>query len=169
MAGPPAPGCPAHIGEGAGYLASTRTRTAAAQRDEERLLCLVVLPQGAQLLNSEPAVMAQLGRIVSFPKPYAPFARHRFWQVHSSVAALVNFEKAHPPARPSYRCEAKPGCGTGVLTGPNVPVNASLQFNLAPIRGRVGSRVLAMTIVGLPGGWTAIRVDAVNRPWTRGT
>jgi len=25
-----------------------------------------------------------------------------------------------------------------------------------------------MTILALPGGWTAIRVDAVNRPWMRG-
>src|SRR5262249_13224918 len=51
VAGPPAPGCPAHVGAGASYLASTRTGTAAAQRDEERLLCLVVLPQGAQLVT----------------------------------------------------------------------------------------------------------------------
>jgi hypothetical protein len=169
VAGPPAPGCPAH-GAGAGYLASARTGTAAAQRDEERLLCLVVLPQGAQLLTSEPAVMAQLGRrIFSFPKPFAPFARHRFWRVHVSVAALANFEKAHPPAGLTYGCRANAGCGVGVWAGPSVPTNASLTFPLPPIRDRVGSRVLRMTILGLPGGWTALRVDAVNRPWTRGS
>jgi hypothetical protein len=169
VAGPPAPGCPAHLDAGAGYLASARTRTAAAQRDEERLLCLVVLPQGAQLLTSEPAAMAQLGRIVSFPKPYAPFARHRFWRVHSSIASLVSFEKAHPPAGLIYGCRTNAGCGVGVWGGPNVPANASLTFPMPPIRGRAGSRVLSMTVLGLPDGWTAIRVDAVNRPWTRGS
>jgi hypothetical protein len=169
VAGPPAPGCPAHIGAGASYLASARTRTAAAQRDEVRLLCLVVVPQGAQLLTREPAPMARVRRIFgSFPRPYAPFARHRFLQVHASVAALVNFEKAHPPAGSSDGCGAQTAgdCGVGVLGGPNVPPNASLQFNLPPIRGRVGSRALNMTILALPGGWTAIRVDAVNRPRT---
>jgi hypothetical protein len=170
VAGPTAPGCPAHIGADAGYLAASRTMTAAAQRDEERLLCLVVVPQGAQPLTSEPRVMAQLGRRIStFPKPFAPFARHRFWRVHSSVAALANFEKAHPPAGLTYGCAANTGCGVGVWGGPNVPANASLTFPLPPIRGRVGSRVLRMTILGLPGGWTALRVDAVNRPWTRGS
>jgi hypothetical protein len=172
VAGPPAPGCPAHIGAGASYVASARPGTAAAQRDEERLLCLVVVPQGAQLLTSEPAVMARLGqRIFSFPKPYAPFARHRFWRIHSSVAALVNFEKAHPPAGSRVLgCgpDASAECGVGVWGGPNVPANAGLDFPLPPIRGHVGSRVLSMEIIGLPGGWTAIRVDAVNRPWTRG-
>lgn len=173
VAGPPAPGCPAHIGAGANYLASARTRTAAAQRDEQRLLCLVVVPQGAQLLTSEPTVMARLGqRIFSFPKSYAPFAQHRFWRIHSSVAAVVSFEKAHPP--PGSRVlgcgpVAAADCGRAVWSGPNVPVNAGLQFSLPPIRGRVGSRALRMTILALPGGWTAIRVDAVNRPWTHGT
>jgi hypothetical protein len=172
VAGPPAPGCPAHIGAGASYLASARTRTAAAQRDEQRLLCLVVVPQGAQPLTSEPAVMARLGqRIFSFPKPYAPFARHRVWRIHSSVAAMVNFEKAHPPRGSRVLgCgpDAAAECGVGVLSGPNVPANAGLTFPLPPIRGRVGSRVLGVLILGLPGGWTAIRVDAVNRPWTGG-
>jgi len=171
VAGPPAPGCPAHIGSGAGYLASAHTGTAAARRDEQRLLCLVVLPQGAKLLTSEPPAMARLGRIASFPKPFAPFARHRFWRVHSSVAAVVKFEKAHPPAGslPSGCGAQSPvDCGVGAVGGPNVPTDAGLQFNFPPIRGRVGSRMLRMTIVGLPGGRTAIRVDAVNRPSTRG-
>jgi len=115
--------------------------------------------------------MAREGqRFFGFPKPFAPFARRRFWRVHSSVAAVVSFEKAHPPAGLSGRCgpKAAADCGVGVLAGPNVPANASLQFTLRPIRGRVGSRALRMTILGLPSGWTAIRVDAVNRPWTRG-
>jgi hypothetical protein len=168
VAGPPAPGCRAHIGADAGYLASTRTRTAAAQRDEVRLLCRVVLPRGAQLVSGEPALMAREGkRFFGFPKPFAPFARHRFWRVHSSVATVLRFAEAHPPAGSS--CEpAAGGCGAGVLAGPNVPANAGLQFSFPPIRGRVGSRALRMTILGLPGGWTAIRVDAVNRPWTPG-
>ena len=135
------------------------------------MLCLVSPPPGARLLTGEPALMARAGqRIFGFPEPFAPFARHRFWRVHSSVASVVSFEKAHPPAGLSGGCGAKAAgdCGVGVLAGPNVPANASLLFTLPPIRGRVGSRALRMTILGLPGGWTAIRVDAVNRPWTRG-
>ena len=136
------------------------------------MLCLVLPPPGAQLLTREPAVMARLGkRFFGFPKPFAPFARHRFWRVHSSVAGVVSFEKAHPPAGLVGGCGPKAAgdCGVGVLAGPNIPANAGLQFTLPPIRGRVGSRALSMTILALPGGWTAIRVDAVNRPWTRGT
>lgn len=166
-----APGCAGKVSAAATPAASTGTRYALVRRDEVRMLCLVSPPLGAQLLTREPVLMAREGqRLFGFPKPFAPFARHRFWRVHSSVATVVNFEKAHPPAGSSDGCEpnAAGDCGVGVLAGPNVPANASLQFTLRPIRGRVGSRALRMTILGLPGGWTAIRVDAVNRPWTRG-
>jgi len=83
---------------------------------------------------------------------------------------VISFEKAHPPAGLSGGCgpKAAADCGVGVLAGPNVPANSSLDFTLPPIRGSVGSRALHMTILALPGGWTAIRVDADNRPWTRG-
>jgi hypothetical protein len=161
-----APGC-----AGKAAAASAGARYAVVRRDEVRMLCLVLPPPGAQLLTREPALMARLGqRLFGFPKPFAPFARHRFWRVHLSVAAVVSFEKAHPPAGLVGGCGSKAtgDCGVGVLAGPNVPANAGLQFTLPPIRGRVGSRALSMTILALPGGWTAIRVDAVNRPWTRG-
>ena len=162
-----APGCAGKAGAAA--AASTGTRYALVRRDEVRMLCLILPPPGAQLLTREPAVMARLGkRFFGFPKPFAPFARHRFWRVHSSVAAVVSFEQAHPPAGLSVGCGPPSDCGGGVLAGPNIPANAGLQFTLPPIRGRVGSRELRMTILALPGGWTAIRVDAVNRPWTRG-
>ena len=163
-----APGCARKVGTAA---ASTGTGYVFARRDEVRMLCLVISPPGAQLLTSEPAVMTRLGqRFFGLPKPFAPFARHRIWEVHSSVTAVVSFEKAHPPAGLSGGCGAKAGGdgGVGVVCGPNVPANAGLQFTLPPIRGRVESRVLRMTILALPGGWTAIRVDAVNRPWMRG-
>jgi hypothetical protein len=166
-----APGCAGKVGAAAASAASTGTRYAIVRRDEVRMLCLIAPPPGAQLLTSEPALMAREGRqFLGFPKPFAPFARHRFWRVRSSVAAVVSFEKAHPPAGLSGGCgpKAASDCGVGVLAGPNVPANASLDFTLPPIRGRVGSRALRMTILALPGGWTAIRVDAVNRPWTRG-
>ena len=164
-----APGCAGKAGAAA--AASTGTGYAVVRRDEVRMLCLVLPPPGAQLLTSEPALMVREGeRFFGFPKPFAPFARHRFWRVHSSVAAVVSFEKAHAPAGLSGGCGSKAAgdCGVGVIGGPNVPANAGLQFSLRPIRGRVGSRALRMTILALPGGWTAIRVDAVNRPWTRG-
>jgi hypothetical protein len=166
-----APGCAGKAGAAATPAASTGTRYALVRRDEVRMLCLILPPPGAQLLTSEPALMARLGqRIFNFPKPFAHFARHRFWRVHSPVATVVSFEKAHPPAGLIGGCGPKsPGdCGVGIYAGPNVPANASLEFTLPPIRGRVGSRALSMTILSLPGGWTAIRVDAVNRPWTRG-
>jgi hypothetical protein len=166
-----APGCAGKAGAAATPAASTDTRYALVRRDEVRMLCLVLPPPGAQLLTREPAPMAREGqRFFGFPKPFARFARHRFWRVHSSVAAVVSFEKTHPPAGLVGGCgpTATGDCGVGVLAGPNVPANASLQFALRPIRGRVGSRALRMTILGLPGGWTAIRVDAVNRPWSIG-
>ena len=165
------PGCAGKATAGATPAASTGTGYALVRQDEARMLCLVLPPPGARLLTSAPALMAQEGRrIFGFPKPSAPFAQHRFWRVHSSVAAVVSFEKAYPPAGLIGGCgaTAADNCGVGVVGGPNVPANASLTFTLLPIRGRVGSRSLRMTILALPGGWTAIRVDAVNRPWTRG-
>ena len=163
--------CAGKAGAAASPAASADARFALVRRDEVRMLCLVLPPPGAQLLTREPAPMAQEAqRFFGFPKPFAPFARHRVWRVHSSVAAVVSFEKAHPPAGLVGGCSPKgpADCGVGVLAGPNVPTNASLQFSLPPIRGRVGSRALRMTILELPHGWTAIRVDAVNRPLTRG-
>jgi hypothetical protein len=149
------PGC---AGKGV-PAASTDTRYAFVRRDEVGMLCLVTPPPGAQPLTREPALMARLGQhFFGFPKPFAPYAQHRIWRVHSSVATVLDFEQAHPPA--GSTCP----CGVGVLGGPNVPANEGLQFALPPIRGRVGSRVLRMELIGLPGGWTAIRVDAVNRP-----
>jgi hypothetical protein len=164
-----APGCARTAGPAA--ATSTGSRYAVVHQDEVTMLCLVLPPPRAQLLTREPAFIAREGQILGvFPKPYAPYARHRFWRVHSPLAAVVTFEKAHPPAGSSDGCgpRAPSDCGVGVRSGPNVPPNASLQFNLPPIPSRVGSRVLSMEIVGLPDGWTAIRVDAVNRPWTRG-
>lgn len=152
-----APGCAGKTGAAG---ASGGTRSADARRDEVRMLCLITPPPGAQLLGSEPAFMGREGRIFNFPKSFAPFAQHRVWRVRSSLAAVVDFEKAHPPAGSNCLC------GGGVLGGPNVPANESLLFTLPPIRGRVESRELRMTILALPGGWTAIRVDAVNRPGT---
>lgn len=150
-----APGCAGK----ATPAGSTGTRYAFVRRDEVRMLCLITPPPGARLLTREPALMARLGRhLFGFPKPFAPYAQHHVWRVHSSVATVLSFEKAHPPA--GSKCP----CGAGVLGGPNVPANEGLQFALPPIRGRVGSRVLRMEMIGLPGGWTGLRVDAVNRP-----
>lgn len=148
-----APGCAGQATPAASIGASF------VRRDEVRMLCLITPPPGAQLLTREPALVARLGwHFVGFPKPFAPYAQHRVWRIHSSVATVLSFEKTHPPA--GSKCP----CGAGVLGGPNVPANEGLQFALPPIRGRVGSRVLRMEMIGLPDGWTAIRVDAVNRP-----
>jgi len=169
VAGPPSAGCPANIGAGAGYLASARTRTAAAHRDEVRLLCLVVIPKGARLLTTGPALLKGEGILGVFPKPFARFARHRFWLVRAPMAAVVKFEETHAPAGSLSRCGARAAsgdCGVGVRSGPHVPPNAGLDIVFRPIRGRVGSRELSMSFLGLPNGWTAIRVDAINRPWT---
>jgi hypothetical protein len=103
-----APGCAGKVAAAATPAASTGTRYAVVRRDEVRMLCLILPPPGAQLLTSEPALMAREGRqFLGFPKPVAPFARHRFWRVHSSVAAVVSFEKAHPPAGLSGGCGPK--------------------------------------------------------------
>src|SRR5438034_3624104 len=118
-----APGCAGKVGAAATPAASTGTRYALARRDEVRMLCLVLPPPGAQLLTREPAVMAREGqRFFGFPKPFAPFARHRFWRVHSSVAAVVSFEKTHLPTGSRDGCEpnAAGDCGVVGLAGPNV-------------------------------------------------
>ena len=118
-----APRCAGKADAAATPAASTGTRYALVHRDEVRMLCLILPPPGAQLLAGEPALMAREGqRIFGFPKPFAPFARHRVWRVQSSVAAVVSFEKAHPPA-PLLGCEppAAGDCGVGVHAGPNVP------------------------------------------------
>src|SRR3954447_16014925 len=94
-----APRCAGKAGAATTSAVSADARFALVRRDEVRMLCLVLPPPGAQLLTGEPAPMEQEAqRFFGFPKPFAPFARHRVWRVHSSVAAVVSFEKAHPPA-----------------------------------------------------------------------
>jgi hypothetical protein len=80
-----APGCAGKAGAAATPAASADTRFALVRRDEVRMLCLVLPPPGAQLLTREPAPMAEEAqRFFGFPKPFAPFARHRVWRVRRS-------------------------------------------------------------------------------------
>ena len=130
-----ASGCARNAGAAATPAASADARFALVRRDEVRMLCLVLPPPGAQLLTREPPPMAQEAqRFFGFPKPFAPFARHRFWRVHSSVAAVVSFEKADPPAGLVGGCSPKgpADCGVGVLAGTERSDQREPAVHLAP-------------------------------------
>ena len=138
----------------------TAAMVAAAHRDEAKMLRLFVPPPGAQRLAHEPAFLRRRQTEIfgTGPTSAAKFVRFGNWRVRSSVAAVLSFEKAHPPLGGT-------SLGSGVLNGPNVPPNRSLTIIFPRIHGLVSSRIMRVSILGLPGGWTAIRAAATNHTW----
>ena len=136
----------------------TAAMVAAAHRDEARMLHSFVPPPGAQPLAHEPALLQQTKIFGVGPTSSAKFVRFGNWRVRSSVAAVMSFEQAHPP-------RGGTSLGYGVNNGPNVPPNRSLVIIFPRIHGLVSSRIMRVSILRLPSGWTAIRVAATNRTW----
>lgn len=138
----------------------TAAMVAAAQRDEVKMLRLFVPPPGAQRLAHEPAFLQRRQtKIFGLgPTSSAKFVRFGNWRVRSSVGAVASFERAHPP-------RGGKSLGYGVSNGPHVPPNRSLVIIFPRIHGLVSARIMRVSILRLPSGWTAIRVAATNRAW----
>lgn len=154
--------------------AVTATMVAAAHRDEAGLLRSFVAPPGAQRLAGEPALLKRLQTKIFGIGPTAAdkFARFANWRVRSSVADVARFELAHQPRGANHEgCPFTKStpldklCGVGFSSGPGDPANASMQFLYPRIHGLVGERELRLSILRLPGGWTALRVAATNHTW----
>jgi hypothetical protein len=155
----------AHNNQPASFKGSTKppvtaAMVAAVHRDEAKMLRLFVPPPGAQRLAHEPAFLQrrQMKMFGIGPTGSAKFSRFGNWRVRSSVAAVTRFERAHPP-------RGGTSLGYGVNNGPNVPPNGSLTIIFPRIHGLVSSRIMRVSILRLPSGWTAIRAAATNRTW----
>lgn len=165
------PGGPNNGSGGAGFnsaslSATTRPPVTAAMltavhRDEVTMLRLFALPPGAQRLAHEPVLFKRQGVEIFgvIPLRSDAFTRFGYWRVRSSVAAVMNFVKAHPPLG------AQPINGYGWNSSPKVPANRNLLVMFRPIHRLVSDRVMRVYIVRQAGGWTAIRAVATNHPW----
>lgn len=119
------------------------------------------LPPGAQRLAHAPVLFQRRGVEIFgvIPLRSERFTRFGYWRVRSSVAAVMNFVKAHPPLG------AQPINGYGLNSSPKVPANRNLLIVFRPIHRLVSDRVMRVYIVRQSGGWTAIRAIATNHPW----
>jgi hypothetical protein len=115
----------------------------AAKRSAGRLLDRLLLPLGAVQLRAEPTGD---GGVLGRAYRVGEVDRHRYWRVHATLDSVLGFLKTHAPQH-SRCCE----------TSEN-PLG--IGFFLRPIYGRVNSRMLVFTLVGLPHGWTGMRVDS---------
>jgi hypothetical protein len=132
----------------------TASNTGVAQREAQRLLRELMLPAAAIGLAAEPSGDGRVLRAPSSkPVVIGLVDRHRFWEVPSSLDAVVAFVKAHPP-RGSQLSSAG-----GALEGPGIPPNQSLTFSFPPT-GSVAGRWLNVDAVALPDGQTGVRADA---------
>ena len=152
----------------------TAAMVAAAHRDEATLIRAFVLPPGAQRLAHAPALLSRLSKQIFGIGPTSQdrFARFGYWRVRSSVAAVTRFELAHQPLGADHQgcphTQSTPLdrlCGVGLDTSKLVPANAALLFTFPRIHGLVGERELRVSILALPGGWTAVRAAATNHTW----
>jgi hypothetical protein len=135
------------------HLAATRHLTTAdneraANRNAARLLSRLVLPPGAVPLPAEPA--GDRGLLRTGRNSWSGDGdRHRFWRVHAPLDSVLAFVKAHPP----YGSQ-KPS----LLWGRELASRIG-EFLFPPIPRRVWRRLLLITVVALPHGWTGVRAD----------
>jgi hypothetical protein len=165
------PGGPTNGSGGGGFNngslnAATRPPVTAAMltavhRDEVAMLRRFELPPGAQRFTHEPVLFQRRGVEIfgEIPLRSERFTRFGYWRVHSSVAVVMSFVKAHPPLG------ARPINGYGWNSDARVPTNRSLMIMFRPIYRLVSDRIMRVYIVRQPGGWTAIRAVATNHPW----
>lgn len=143
----------------------TASNELAAQGDAARLLGAIVLPSGASQLARAPRGSGNLLSSPGFrPGVVDLVDRHSFWRVRAPLASVVAFLRRHKPsgAQP-------PRWSAGPATGPHIPPNQQVAFGFRALGGRISTRLLNITAVALPRGWTGLRVDAedvwiVTRP-----
>jgi len=123
---------------------------AAAQIDVASLLAELSLPPGSSESASEPAEDDSL-LSDPFESPATPnlVDEHAWWLVPTTPAEALAYVCAHLPAGTTRSSSG------GRLTGPNVPENESDGFS---VPGSPGN--LAIRVVRLPNGSTALRADA---------
>jgi hypothetical protein len=128
--------------------ASNRAR---GRTEAARLLRLIELPPGAVASASDPAGnhLSQPGLDELTPNL---LDAHAWWTVPGNSATILAYVAAHLPAGAKLS-------STGGSSGPNtVPVVAD-TFALAPIRGVLSQRILAVTVVQLTSTTAAVRTD----------
>jgi hypothetical protein len=140
-------GCPLAPSESAGPYSES-----AAQADAASLLAELPLPPGSSESSTEPAEDGSLLAYPGFGPPATPNAvdEHAWWLVPLAPAEALAYICAHLPAGTTRPASVGPG-----PSEPNVPDNETAAFTLP---GSAGT--LVIRAVRLPGGSTALRVDA---------
>lgn len=142
---------------------STARNERAARLDAELLLTRLQLPAGAVSSPTEPS--GDGGHLQASPELDATSARvdeHAWWQVSGSPSAAISYIKSHSPTG------AKPDGSGGLYIGGR-PIDQTVSFAWPAVRGVLGQRTLAVTVMALAGGDTGILAEAqsdwiVTRP-----
>lgn len=140
-------------GSRAAAAPTSKSNRRAAVRDAQRLLGLAVLPTGAIRDTTEPSGDGKLLRKPPQQPTGQVVDRFAWWQVPTTLASVVAFLEANPPAGSSP-------AGSGSTEGPSIPANATLVFSLPPVSGVIAMRTVTFEAVALSAGGTGIRVDA---------
>jgi hypothetical protein len=123
----------------------------AARRDAARLLGRVVLPMSATPSAGEPAGDGHgLAGRGSFPAATRHVDRHGWWTIAEPMSAVYAFLRSHVPA----------GAHVDSYGGGGVPPYLYVAYAFPPVGRVLGTRWLVVAVVGLGGGFTALRADA---------
>jgi hypothetical protein len=124
-----------------------------AQRDARVLLAGVVLPPGAVRLTAAPAAAAVIAN--RFPGLASPALAdvYGYWHAPGPPGMVLAYIGAHTP----HLARAASGGGGSRRSGLSW---SFLDLEVAPVPGVLDARWLVVKVVGLPGGATAVRVDA---------
>jgi hypothetical protein len=149
---------------GSGHPATRHTAAAnrrVAAREATTLLGRLQLPTGATRIAAEPHGDGGVLSHPAFGPPAATtvIARHRWWTVRGTHAAVTAFIRAHRP-RGADLLMSGPS-----IQGPGAPAGQVLGYKWPAVPGVLWSRQLAIAVVDLPGGLTGVRGDGQVQ-WT---
>jgi hypothetical protein len=126
----------------------------AARRDASLLLSRLALPAGAVRSPTEPS--GDGGHLKPLPALDASTARvdvHAWWQVPGGQSDVLAYLKSHPPAGSKL-------AGSGGLYMGGKPIDQTVSFVWPAVRGVLGQRTLAVTVIALDAGRAGVLAQA---------
>jgi len=151
-----AAGSVAAAGEG-GQPTAAANRASAGQ-DVRGLLRVIRLPPESVALDSAPAGGAAIDNRFPGPGSVNLVDAHAWWRVQGTPAALISFEREHPP--PGSRLSSSGGGTTTVPRARSSSDYVTLTFGFAPRPGVLDSRAVTVKATAIAAGSTAVRLDA---------
>jgi hypothetical protein len=126
----------------------------AARLDAELLLSRLHLPADAVSSPTEPS--GDGGHLRPMPAldgSSASVDARAWWEVPESTSAAFAYITSHPPGGFTSH-------GSGGLYGGGKPIDQTLNFGWPPVRGVLGQRILAVTVMALSRGETGVLAQA---------